>query len=55
MTEYQRLTQHTLNPSPEGDDQELADKMDDVAWLINAGEEFEKIEETRRWLLGIGK
>ena len=54
-TEYQRLTQHTLNSSPEGDDQELADKMDDVTWLINAGEEFEKIEETRRWLLGIGK
>ena len=29
--------------------------MDDVTWLINAGEEFEKIEETRKWLLGIGK
>ena len=50
-TEYQRLTKHTLSEG-EGEDHDMGDKMEDVAWLIKAGEEFEKIEETRKWLLG---
>ena len=50
--EYQRLTQHTLNMTTEEEGHELVNKMDDLTWLINAGEEFEKIEETRKWLIG---
>ena len=37
----------------EEDEFDLVEKMDDVTWLIKAGEELEKIEETRKWLLGI--
>ena len=50
--EYRHLTQHTLL---EGEEEEfiLVDKMDNVTWLIKAGEELEKIEETRKWLLGM--
>lgn len=50
--EYQRLTQHTLVEGEE-DEFNLPDKIDNVAWLIKAGEGLEKIEETRKWLLGI--
>ena len=50
--EYQRMTQHTLLEGEE-DGFNLAEKMDNVPWLIKAGEELEKIEETRKWLLGM--
>ena len=50
--EYQRMTQHTLLEGDE-DGFNLAEKMENVTWLIKAGEGLEKIEETRKWLLGM--
>ena len=35
----------------EDDDQQVMNNMNDVKWLINAGKELEKIEETRDWMI----
>ena len=51
--EYQRLTKHTLNKMV--DEKGIDDAMNDLQWLTNAAEEFERIEETRDWLLGSRK
>ena len=48
--EYQRLTKHTLNKMV--DEKGIDDAMNDLQWLTNAAEEFERIEDTRKWLLG---
>ena len=53
MPEYQRLTKHTLNKMV--DEKGIDDAMNDLQWLTNAAEEFERIEETRNWLLGSRK
>ena len=51
-SEYQRLTQHTMNEKMEELGLEMEDIMNNMEWITNAAEEFEKIEETRKWLLG---
>ena len=48
--EYQGLTKHTLNKMV--DEKGIDDAMNDLQWLTNAAEEFERIEDTRKWLLG---
>ena len=51
-SEYQRLTQHTMNEKMEELGLGMENIMENMEWVTNAAEEFEKIEETRKWLLG---
>ena len=46
-TEYQRMTGHQLD-----DGREIMEMMRDTKWLLQAADDYERIEEAREWILG---